>query len=68
MQVCLKKKAAHSGVKFSLMPLVHKAVSLALLQYPVVNSRLLTEETIHILPYHNIDADNPLHDLMKKMK
>lgn len=55
LQAVLKAELAKKGIKFSYMPLFIKATSLALLQYPILNSHV--DEACTILTHkssHNI--------------
>jgi len=55
LRLQLKAKLADQGIKLTLMPLFMKSLSLAMLEYPIINSRANDDFTeLHYLADHNI--------------
>lgn len=55
LRLQLKSKLAEQGIKLTLMPLFMKALSLAMLEFPIINSRANEDFTeLHYLADHNI--------------
>ena len=51
----LKPKAEARGIRLTLMPFIMKALSMAIAEYPILNSRVNDDCTeIHYQPHHNI--------------